>query len=246
MDVWLATLILARTASFIAVFPPWAGRGLPQTVKVGLAVALTVFWVTSLDAPSVGAVPIGWLDIALGGLREAVVGAVLAQVVGLILVPPRIAGAYIAQEMGLTLGALSSPMDQTPTDAIAQIFDAITLCLFFVLNGHHFVLRILDASFRTAPCGTAWPSVLWARCAIAAAGSVEAGLAIAASVGVVMLGVTVWLALAARIAPQMHLFSWGMSIRILIGLSAIALYLPELLLAFSRSILSRQGEFLLR
>ena len=73
-----------------------------------------------------------------------------------------------------------------------------------------------------------------------------AGLAIAASVGVVMLGVTVWLALAARIAPQMHLFSWGMSIRILIGLSAIALYLPELLLAFSRSILSRQGEFLLR
>ena len=245
-DVWLTILVFIRTASFIALFPPWAGRALPQTVKVGMAMALTVFWTAGDIASAKSISPDGLMDLVILGIRETVIGAVLAQVVGLVLVPPRIAGAYVAQEMGLTFAALTSPVDQHPTDVVAQVFEAIALCLFFVLDGHHFVLRVLDASWRSAPCGAAWPTPIWARSALAAAGSVETGLAIAASVGVLMMVVTVWLALASRMAPQMHLFAWGMSVRVLIGLGALLVYLPELLLACSRSILSRQGLFLLR
>jgi flagellar biosynthesis protein FliR len=45
-------------------------------------------------------------------------------------------------------------------------------------------------------------------------------------------------------APQMHVFTWGMPLRIVVGLAAMVVYLPELILACSRSILSRQGSFL--
>ena len=38
---------------------------------------------------------------------------------------PRIAGSYVAQEMGLTFAALTSPMDQHPSDPIAQIFETL-------------------------------------------------------------------------------------------------------------------------
>jgi flagellar biosynthesis protein FliR len=240
---WLWMLMLVRTASFIALFPPWAGRALPQSVKAGFAFALTVFWAGDLSGGDV-ALPDGWIAVAAGAIREAIVGGLMAQVVGLALVPPRIAGSYIAQEMGLTFAALASPIDQHPSDPIAQIFEAISLALFFVLNGHHFVLRMLDASWRIAPCGTVWPAPIWARCAVVASSSVEAGLAIAASVGVIMLVVTVWMALAARVAPQMHLFAWGMSARIVIGLIALLIYLPELILACCRTLLSEQGLFL--
>jgi flagellar biosynthesis protein FliR len=240
---WLAMLMLVRTASFIAFFPPWAGRALPQSVKAGFAFALTIFWATDLSTGA-AVLPDGWMSAAAGAVREAIVGGLMAQVMGLALVPPRIAGSYIAQEMGLTFAALASPIDQHPSDPIAQIFEAITLVMFFVLDGHHFVLRMLDASWRVAPCGAAWPAPIWARCAVVASSSVEAGLAIAASVGVIMLVVTVWMALAARVAPQMHLFAWGMSARILIGLIALVVYLPELILGCSRTLLSRQGLFL--
>lgn len=240
--VWITVLMLVRTAAFIALFPPWAGRSLPQSVKVGFAVALTWFWAG--DSSPTGAPPDGWFAMAAGAIRETIVGGLMAQVVGLALIPPRIAGAYIAQEMGLTFAALASPVDQHPTDPIAQILEAVSLVLFFVLDGHHFVLRMLDASWRVAPCGTTWPSPLWARCAVVASTSVEAGLAMAASVGVIMLVVTVWMALAAKVSPQMHLFAWGMSARILIGLIALVVYLPELILVCCRALLSRQGTFL--
>jgi flagellar biosynthetic protein FliR len=240
---WLFMLVLVRTASFIALFPPWAGRALPQSVKAGFAFALTIFWMGELE-PVGAELPGGWMAVAAGSIREAIVGGLMAQVIGLALVPPRIAGSYIAQEMGLTFAALASPIDQHPSDPIAQIFEAISLVLFFVLDGHHFVLRMLDASWRIAPCGAAWPAPIWARCAVAASSSVEAGLAIAASVGVIMLAVTVWMALAARVAPQMHIFAWGMSARIVIGMIALVIYLPELILGFTRTLLSKQGLFL--
>jgi flagellar biosynthetic protein FliR len=245
-DVWTGVLILMRTASFIAAFPPWAGRQLPQTVKVGLAVTLSVFWALQpIDGPHPAA-PDGFAAIAIVCIREVMIGIVMAQVIGLVLVPPRIAGSYVAQEMGLTFAALTSPMDQHPSDPIAQIFEAISLCLFFVLDAHHFVFRMLETSFHTAPVGSSWPTPLWARCAMASTGAVEVGLLIAASVAVLLLIVTVWMALATRMAPQMHLFAWGSSIRIVVGLGALLIYLPDLLLACSRALLNRQAEFLIR
>ena len=245
-DVWSGVLILMRTASFIAAFPPWAGRQLPQTVKVGLAIALTVFWALQPAEGPLPAAPDGFAAIAIVAIREIMIGVVMAQVVGLVLVPPRIAGSYVAQEMGLTFAALTSPMDQHPSDPIAQVFEAIALCLFFVLDAHHFVFRILDASWRTAPVGSSWPTPLWARCAMASTGAVEYGLMIAAAVAVLLLIVTVWMALATRMAPQMHVFAWGAGVRIVVGLGALLLYLPDLLLACSRALLNRQAEFLVK
>jgi len=245
-DVWNGVLILMRTASFIAAFPPWAGRSLPQTVKVGLAVVLTIFWALQpVDGP-LPAAPEGFPAITIVAIREIMIGVVMAQVVGLVLVPPRIAGSYVAQEMGLTFAALTSPMDQHPSDPIAQIFEAVALCLFFVLDAHHYVFRILQTSLHTAPVGSSWPTPLWARCAMASAGTIEVGLLIAASVAVLLLIVTVWMALATRMAPQMHLFAWGSSIRIVVGLGALLLYLPDLLMACAKSLMSRQAEFLVR
>jgi len=245
-DVWNGVLILMRTASFIAAFPPWAGRSLPQTVKVGLAIVLTVFWALQPSEGLLPAAPDMLAGIVIVCVREVMIGVVMAQVIGLVLVPPKIAGSYIAQEMGLTFAALTSPMDQHPSDPIAQIFEAIALCMFFVLDAHHFVFRILDTSWRTTPVGATWPTPMWARCAMASAGAVEVGLMIAASVAVLLLIVTVWMALATRMAPQMHLFAWGSAIRIVVGLGALIIYLPDLLLACAKSILSRQAEFLVR
>ena len=76
--------------------------------------------------------------------------------------------------------------------------------------------------------------------------AIYGALTIAAAVAVLLLIVTVWMALATRMAPQLHVFAWGSAVRIIVGLGALLLYLPDLLLAVSRTLLSRQAEFLVR
>ena len=95
------SLVLVRTATLIAVFPLFSGRNLPNTVKVGLAVALTLLWTTtSLSGPeSMNINPqlsrsqVAWL-IAVA--REALLGGTLGVALGLFLLPIQIAGAYLA------------------------------------------------------------------------------------------------------------------------------------------------------
>lgn len=115
----LATvLLLFRVAAFVAFLPPFFGRNVPQTVKVGLAVGLTLLWIpqqVAIAAPelawTVGPEP-RWGALGYLVIRETLFGIGLAWLLGLALVPVRIGGSYVAQEMGLTLGAITSSTDQ--------------------------------------------------------------------------------------------------------------------------------------
>ncbi len=85
-------------------------------------------------------------------------GPGLAWLFSLCLVPVRIAGAWIAQEMGLTLGGLSSPMDQQPSNVISHdALEAFSIILFFVLDLHHIMLYSLGQSFSIRPAAVRGP-----------------------------------------------------------------------------------------
>ena len=125
--VLASLLIFFRVSAFIAFLPPLNGQGVPSTVKIGLSVAITFLLANRyasslgvwLDLSGSGAG--AWLKLAFLGIRETALGAGLAWLFSLCLVPVRIAGAWIAQEMGLTLGGLSSPMDQQPSNVISTL-----------------------------------------------------------------------------------------------------------------------------
>lgn len=129
-------LIFFRVGAFIAFLPPLNGQGIPATVKIGLAAAITFLLAgryapmmaltLNMSSEGVGA----WLQLAFLGIWETALGVGLAWLFSLCLVPVRIAGAWIAQEMGLTLGGLSSPMDQQPSNVISTMLEAVSIIVF--------------------------------------------------------------------------------------------------------------------
>jgi len=241
MDAWILSfaLILARVGTFVATLPLTGGQNLPRTVKVGLAGALTVMWFgvfgTDAAAQFVEVASEGrWFQLALVVVREVVVGAALGFAFGLLLVPTRIAGAYIGQEMGLTLGAISDPGNPDSGGVVARLFEAIGILMFFALDVHHVILATVHVTFERWPLGDALPSFSSAAFVDGVGAAHDWGILLAAPVGVCLFAAIVVLALLVKASPQLNLFSVGLAIRVSVGLIGAFVFLPDVCFMMQR------------
>ncbi len=231
----LATLlILFRVSAFIAFLPPLNGQGIPSTVKIGLSVAITYMLASRyahgialtlyLTDTGTGA----WLRLAFLGIRETALGIGLAWMLSLCLVPVRIAGAWVAQEMGLTLGGLSSPMDQQPSNVISTALEAGSIILFFVLDLHHIMFYSLGQSFAMRPAASAWSMPSWDTVVWSVTHSVDDGFMIVAPIALLLFVISLTILVTMRAAPQFNFMSYGMSLRLIAGLGGLIVFLPEI------------------
>jgi flagellar biosynthetic protein FliR len=227
------TLILARVSALVATFPLLAGRGLPRLVKIGLAMSLAWMWFGVYGpAPSAAvsqlAGNVHWLAVAVAVAREVLLGAVLGFSFGLFLAPLRVAGAYIAQEMGLTLASIADPSQGDPTNIVAQFLEALGVLLFFALDLHHGLLLTAHVSLQRWPFGSPLPPLS----AMAVVGGVDDaqqwGLLLAAPVGVCLFVTSVVIVFLAKSAPQLNLFSVGLAVRLGVGLLTCLVFLPDM------------------
>ncbi len=231
----LATLlVLFRIGAFVAFLPPLNGQGMPSTVKIGLAVALTL-----LLAPRYAqeiALALGtsssacgaWVQLAFLTIRETALGASLAWLFALCLVPVRIGGAWVAQEMGLTIGGLSSPMDQQPTNVVSQMLEALGVMLFFLLDLHHVMFWTLGQSFAIRPAASRWSMPSWETVLWSVTHSIDEGFLVIAPIGILLFVVSLTVLVTMRTAPQFNFMSYGMTLRLMAGLGGLIVFFPEL------------------
>lgn len=252
MEAWVVSfsLILARVAAFVATLPLFGSRQVPRVVKAGLAFALACVWFGALgSAPAAGfdhtsAVAL-WLAYALAVGREALLGAVLGYGFGLFLLPARIAGEFIGQEMGLAMANQSDPTADNSATLLAQLFEIFGVLIFFGLDGHHVWLAALHATFARWPIGGPLPSLPVAPLVRGLAQAHEWGLLLAAPMALCMFVTSVLLALMARAAPQLNIMSVGFAFRIGVGLLAAIVFLPDMLMGMG-GIFGHFSEFLHR
>ncbi len=241
------TLILARTGAFVAALPLLGASSTPRTVKTGLAVALAVLYSLVLGGSATPPAlaesgPVSWLVFAVVLGREVLLGAFLGYAMSLILLPVRIAGDYLGQEMGLALAAQADPTATNPSLVVSQLFQMLAGLLFFGLNGHHLFLVALHGTFLHIPIGgpALVPTLRGGTAAAAMTAGLssaqEWGLMLAAPVGSLLFLSSIVLALMTRAAPQMNLFSVGFALRIGIGLAASFVLLPDFIKAVERCI----------
>lgn len=229
------SLILARVGTFVAILPLFGSQTLPRMVKVGLAFALAVMYFSCFF----GEIPIGellrrsgstsWLAFVIAMGREAILGALLGLALGLFLLPARLAGDFVTQELGLTFGALLGPTEAAPpgTGSLTQIIEALSALIFFALDGHHVFFAVLHATFLRYPIGGAVPQVPVQHLISGVSAAQEWGLLLVAPVVLCLFLTTVILSLMTRGAPQLNLFSIGFPLRLLAGLVALWALAPN-------------------
>ena len=233
-------LVLVRVSMFVAFLPLFGGKPLPKTVKIGLAMSLLGLSIPEAMTSSQIVANSSWSWLGWLVIRESVVGAGLGWLLGMMFVPVRIAGSLIAQEMGLTIATLTSSTGEGNSNVVSELLDAIVVLAFLSLNGHHLFFHALQRSWGLFPVGGPIDlSKIW-PVGKTIVETESLGLSLAAPILFVLLMTTATLLFVMRQTPQFNLFNFGMPVRLLAGLIALVVFVPDLI----HSALAMMAQFL--
>lgn len=212
-------LVLARPAMLIMTAPVFGGAFAPTHVRIGLALILGIIILPVVTVPAV--VTLAGLAVILA--RELAIGLALAMALRALLAGAELGGHLTGSQLMLSYGSMIDPQGGVRNTVLASLYGNLALLTFFVINGHHALLRGLTASYRTLPIGTGGIDESLARSVMQLLGLVFVfGFRLAVPIVVVMFVVELATALIARSAPAINLQVIGTPIRIIVGLIAVA------------------------
>ena len=243
-DLEYFLLVLVRMASFIAAAPFFSMRGVPRQVKVSLALflALIVYHITpGYSVPEYHSV-IGYSVLVI---REAVAGIVVGLGANICTMITMFAGRIADMEMGLSMVQLFDPMTNESTGFTGTMYQYAIYLIMMVTYMHHFFLRAIVETYTLIPIGQASFSSEKFMTSIVQFMvdyiliAFQICLPIVASIMILnaVLGVL------AKSAPQINMFSVGIQIKILTGLSVM--YVSSRMLGSAADFILRNMEVLI-
>jgi flagellar biosynthetic protein FliR len=223
--------LMRITAMFIAV-PMFSIRAVPSRVRLILAVAITFVIMPLL--PALPAVEMFSYEGMMVAIAQVMIGLLSGFIVQLVFSAVIFAGQGIALSMGLGFASMIDPQNGQQVPVVAQFYVIISTLIFFSLDGHLLLIKMLLDSFTTLPIGVdgvakadIWAIIAWSSRLFAG------GLLLAMPVIVSLLLVNVSFGVATRAAPQLNIFSVGFPVTLMLGMLLIWLTLPDLSEQFS-------------
>ncbi|MDO5095072.1 MAG: flagellar biosynthetic protein FliR [Peptostreptococcaceae bacterium] len=219
-DILLWTLISMRVSGFVLVNPIFGRRGIPNLVKAGLIMGLSIFLFTM---PHQETIEVGsLLEYVVLLLKEFVLGYLIGFIVSLFQYIIVLAGGIIDFQMGLSMATIYDMQSNSSIALSATILNIMFMLIFFVMDGHHALFQLLIDLRKIVPYGTLSLSAdasahilkLFAECTLL-------GVQLAFPVIALELVGEAGVGILMKTIPQINIFAVNIQTKILIGLIAI-------------------------
>ena len=229
----LFLIVLVRMLGLFLILPVYGERGIPMTLKIGLAVCmsyLTFPMVMHTDF----ALPRTFTALAMAIAGEMMIGLVIGFFVKLLLSAVQIAGSFVGFQMGFAIVNVVDPSG-TQVSLIARFQELLATMIFFALSLDHIFLAGLMQSYHIVPplglhLGAPGLELIVDRSVQMWVVAVKVG----APVMITLFAVNVAMGLIARSVPQMNVFIVGFPVTIGTGLILLGLSLPIFVEVFKR------------
>lgn len=222
-------LVLGRLSGAILGMPLFSVSQVPMVIRAFLVVLMAAAMYPGVKE-ALGPPPEEVLGFTILLTREFVLGLLLGFAVRLVFAAEEMAGHLIAAQVGLTFGSIVHPDYDHQEPALVHLFHALTVLLFFALDGHHLFFRSLHESFTLQPPSMSSPLAELCRAVFTYAGVVFGlGVQIAAPVIAAVLLANVGLGIISRAAPSLQVFQISFGVTILVGLAVLAATAPSAL-----------------
>lgn len=217
-------LIFCRVSCLIYVVPFFSMNNTPRRVRVILSfvVALLLYY-------SIPSKPVLVYDTLLGYailvLKEAITGLLMGYACNICTTVVGFAGRVIDMETGLSMTSLMDPTTRENMSISGMIYNYAVTLILIITGIYEYILKALAESFTLIPIAGAvfhTDKLLDAMLKFMA-DYVLIAFRICLPMFAVMLLLNALLGILAKVAPQMNMFSVGMQMKVLVGLSMLFL-----------------------
>lgn len=210
-------LVFARIGTMLMLLPGLGEMSMPVRVRLSIALALAVMFLPLHRAAyTIDMSQLGPVLLMLG--HEIIIGAILGLTARLSMSALQVAGAVIAQQMGLGFVTAVDPSQGQQNVIVANFLTMLGVMLIFATDLHYLIIAALNDSYRLFAPGTfILVGDVAALVTKTVAGAFKVGIQLAAPFLVFGLLFNLGLGVLSRLMPQMQVFFIGLPLSILLG-----------------------------
>jgi len=226
-------LVFARVGAMVMLLPGLGETNIPVRIKLAIALLLTLIilplhrtdYHVSLDALSA---------LLVMMIYEILIGIVLGATARVTLAALQVAGAVIAQQLGLGFATSVDPTTQGQQGVlIGNFLTLLGVTMLFATDSHHLVIAALNDSYSIFSPGEVVPSGDVAALATRAfAAAFKIGMQLSAPFLVFGLVFNIGLGVLARLMPQMQVYFVGVPLAIMSGFLIFAVVIAAMMGTF--------------
>lgn len=223
-DLEYFLLIFTRVSCFIYIVPFFSTTNTPRQIKIGLSFFITMI-LYSVMTPHPVLEYSTVLGYAILVLKEGITGLLIGFGASICNSIVLLAGKIADMEIGLSMVQMFDPLTREQSGFTGTIYQYAVLLMMMVTNLHHYFLRAFVDAYQLIPIGgvhidtdklmTAMIQFMTDYILIA--------FRICIPIVAAILILNCILGVLAKVAPQVNMFSVGIQVKILVGLSVLFL-----------------------
>jgi flagellar biosynthetic protein FliR len=215
-------LVFMRIASFVYVAPFFSTKGIPNNVKIGLSVFVAYIMYSFGPEhvyPQYNTV-LGYCAVVL---KEVSVGLLIGLGAQLCTSIVLFAGRIIDMEIGLSMASVFDPTTNEQSSISGVLLQYGVMLILYTTGLHRYLLKALMETFTLIPIdGINFDTEKLLSSMITFLGNyIIIGFRICLPVFASITLMNIVLGLLAKLAPQMNMFSVGIQLKLLAGLSVM-------------------------
>jgi flagellar biosynthesis protein FliR len=219
-----ALLASIRVGMLFVSTPVFGNVPIPKSAKVILVVGLGAAFATKLNIGSIETVEVSWLVSAI--ISEMLIGAAMASALFAGFAAFNVGGRLLDFQIGYGIAGLVDIATKNNMPLIGSMFSMVAVLIFFAIDGHLAMFRVVQLSYTVLPIGSSIYS-LNIGALIAYFGTCFAfGFAVVAPVVLCLFLVDIGMAFMSRTMPQMNVFVMSLSLKVIVGLIVLAISFP--------------------
>ena len=223
-DLEFYLLVVTRVSCFVFAAPFFSTNNVPRRVKVGFSLVVA-FLLYRFVVPHYVLQYNTLLGYASLVIKEAMAGVLLGLSTNLCMYIMQFVGTLSDMDIGLSMVNFFDPVTRVSTGFTGTLYQYSLLLILCVTDMYQWILRAFVDSYELIPTGRIVFDMdsLFNSMASFMTDYIVIGFRIFLPVFGVMLLLNAVLGIMAKIAPQMNMFSVGMQLKILVGLSVLFL-----------------------
>lgn len=153
-QVIVSCLVFVRVFAMFFFSPIFGSKSVPVKMQLIMTVLLT-FVIYPIVAPSIQFFgTLDMLSLSVLVLKQLGVGYCIGFCTTICFTIVRFIGALLGRFMGFREGNMMDPLFKEGISSLGQLQFIMFIIFFFIINGHHFLIKLFVKSFDVVPIGT--------------------------------------------------------------------------------------------